>query len=76
MLLKSLNYWQQKWDALSKPRLAYNYLITLGVCEHFFNYRHVVRTQLLAQLAALKQAKLTQGKQEVVTLAYEAATII
>lgn len=62
--------------ALSKLRLVYDYLITLGVGEHFFNYRHTVKAQLLAQLEALKQAKLTQEKQEAVTLAYEAATII
>jgi len=69
-------WWQLVAIALSKPRLAYDYFTALGVGEHFFNYRHEVRAQLLAQLEALKHAKLTQKQKESVTLAYEAATII
>jgi hypothetical protein len=45
----------------------YDYLTDLGVGEHFFNYRHVVKAQLLAQLEALKQAKQEQ-EQEAMTL--------
>jgi hypothetical protein len=43
--------------ALAKPRLLYDYLTTLGVGEHFFNYRYEVRAQLQAKLADLKQMK-------------------
>jgi hypothetical protein len=40
--------------ALHKPRLLFDYFIALGAGEHFFRYRYEVRTQLLAQLAALE----------------------
>jgi hypothetical protein len=32
-------------------------MIALGAGEHFFNYRHEVRAQLLKQLDLLKQAQ-------------------
>ncbi|NJM77734.1 MAG: DUF4070 domain-containing protein [Acaryochloridaceae cyanobacterium RU_4_10] len=50
--------------ALRKPRLLFDYFVTLGAGEHFFNYRYEVRDQLHAQLAALKaeQTKATQDK--------------
>jgi radical SAM superfamily enzyme YgiQ (UPF0313 family) len=40
--------------ALQKPKLLFDYLIALSAGEHFFSYRHVVRQQLEAQLAALE----------------------
>ncbi len=52
-----LFWWQLVAIALSKPRLLYDYITTLGVGEHFFNYRHIVKAQLLEQLEALKQTK-------------------
>jgi radical SAM superfamily enzyme YgiQ (UPF0313 family) len=48
-------WWQLVAIALTKPRLLYDYLTTLGVGEHFFNYRYEVREQLQEKLAALKQ---------------------
>lgn len=50
-------WWQLVAIALNKPRLLYDYLTTLGVGEHFFNYRYEVRAQLRAKLADLKQNK-------------------
>jgi hypothetical protein len=49
--------WQLVAIAFAKPRLLYDYLTTLGVGEHFFNYRYEVRAQLRAKLADLKQMK-------------------
>ncbi|OUL37815.1 B12-binding domain-containing radical SAM protein [Nostoc sp. T09] len=48
-------WWQLVAIALTKPRLLYDYLTTLGVGEHFFNFRYEVRAQLRAKLADLKQ---------------------
>ncbi|MBV9385944.1 MAG: B12-binding domain-containing radical SAM protein [Chroococcidiopsidaceae cyanobacterium CP_BM_ER_R8_30] len=50
-------WWQLLVIALSKRRLVYDYMTTLGIGEHFFNYRYVVKAQLLAQLEALKQTQ-------------------
>lgn len=55
-------WWQLVAIAFSKPRLLYDYLTTLGVGEHFFNYRYEVRAQLLQKLAALKQDTQEQEK--------------
>ncbi|MFQ3618880.1 MAG: B12-binding domain-containing radical SAM protein [Cyanobacteriota bacterium] len=46
-------WWQLLAIALTKPRLLYDYFVALGTGEHFFQYRHVVKAQLEAQLAAL-----------------------
>jgi radical SAM superfamily enzyme YgiQ (UPF0313 family) len=50
-------WWQLVAIALNKPALLYDYLTTLGVGEHFFNYRYEVRAQLRTKLATLKQAQ-------------------
>ena len=47
-------WWQLAAIALSKPQLLYEYLMVLGVGEHFFKYRHEVKAQLLEQLVALQ----------------------
>ena len=47
-------WWQLAAIALTKPQLLYEYLMVLGVGEHFFKYRHEVKAQLLEQLAALQ----------------------
>jgi radical SAM superfamily enzyme YgiQ (UPF0313 family) len=52
-----LFWWQLVAIALAKPRLLYDYFTTLGVGEHFFNYRYEVRAQLRNKLADLKQVK-------------------
>jgi radical SAM superfamily enzyme YgiQ (UPF0313 family) len=39
--------------ALLKPRLLYDYLSVLGFGEHFFEFRHIVKAQVEAQLAQL-----------------------
>jgi hypothetical protein len=36
--------------------LLFDYFLALGAGEHFFAYRHVVKAQLEAQLAALAQS--------------------
>lgn len=48
-------WWQLVAIVVLKPRLLVEYLATLGIGEHFFNYRHEVRAQLHEQLEALKQ---------------------
>lgn len=48
-------WWQLAAIALRQPRLLPEYLATLGIGEHFFNYRYEVRAQLETQLAALSQ---------------------
>lgn len=50
-------WWQLVAIAMTKPRLLYDYFTTLGVGEHFFNYRYEVRAQLLEKLAALKSVQ-------------------
>jgi radical SAM superfamily enzyme YgiQ (UPF0313 family) len=50
-------WWQLVAIAITKPRLLYDYFTTLGVGEHFFNYRYEVRAQLLEKLAALKSVQ-------------------
>ena len=50
-------WWQLLVIALVKPQLLYDYITTIGVGEHFSNYRHEVRAQLESQLADLKVAK-------------------
>lgn len=53
-------WWQLAAIALRKPRLLAEYLATLGIGEHFFNYRYEVRAQLEKQLENLKQAQTKQ----------------
>jgi radical SAM superfamily enzyme YgiQ (UPF0313 family) len=48
--------------ALQKPRLLFDYFVTLGAGEHFFNYRYEVREQLQTQLANLSQAQTQEIK--------------
>lgn len=49
-------WWQLLAVALRKPRMFYDYFVTLGIGEHFFQLRHEVREELQAQLAGLKLA--------------------
>ncbi|BAZ28290.1 radical SAM domain-containing protein [Cylindrospermum sp. NIES-4074] len=48
-------WWQLFAIALQKPHVFYDYLIALGVGEHFFNFRHEVKAQLEAQLEELQE---------------------
>jgi radical SAM superfamily enzyme YgiQ (UPF0313 family) len=57
-------WWQLLVIALQKPKLLVEYLATLGIGEHFFSYRYVVREQLLQQLETLKQAQSTLKEAE------------
>jgi radical SAM superfamily enzyme YgiQ (UPF0313 family) len=57
-------WWQLVAIAFNKPRLLYDYITTLGVGEHFFSYRHVVRAQLVKQLEALKEHQVQQKPEE------------
>ena len=57
-------WWQLVAIAFNKPRLLYDYITTLGVGEHFFTYRYVVRAQLLQQLEVLKEYQATQTLEE------------
>ncbi|MEG4317776.1 MULTISPECIES: DUF4070 domain-containing protein [unclassified Microcoleus] len=50
-------WWQMIAIALIKPRLFYDYMTVLGLGEHFFNYRHEVKAQLLQQLETIDRAK-------------------
>lgn len=55
-------WWQLVAIALLKPRLIFDYLIALGVGEHFFSFRHEVRSQLQQQLAALARSQPSTTK--------------
>lgn len=57
-------WWQLLVIALRKPRLLPEYLATLGVGEHFFNYRYEVRAQLEKQLEQLKQYQQPESAQQ------------
>lgn len=57
-------WWQLVAIAFNKPRLLYDYITTLGVGEHFFTYRYIVRAQLLKQLEALEEHQVTQKLEE------------
>lgn len=48
-------WWQLVAIALQKPHVFYDYLIALGVGEHFFNFRHEVKAQLEEQLEELQE---------------------
>jgi Domain of unknown function (DUF4070) len=51
-------WWQLLVITILKPQLLYDYITTLGVGEHFFNYRYEVRAQLERQLAQLTPAQI------------------
>ncbi|MBK1989921.1 DUF4070 domain-containing protein [Sphaerospermopsis aphanizomenoides BCCUSP55] len=52
-------FWQQLITmARRKPNLLYDYLIALGVGEHFFSFRHEVKAQIEAELAGLQQQEM------------------
>jgi radical SAM superfamily enzyme YgiQ (UPF0313 family) len=47
-------FWRQLGAiALHKPQLLYDYLVALGMGEHFFTFRHEVKATLEAQIADL-----------------------
>jgi hypothetical protein len=49
-------FWQQLITMVRlKPNLLYDYLIALGVGEHFFKFRHEVREEIESELAELQQ---------------------
>lgn len=50
-------WWQIVAISFLKPRLLFDYLVTLGAGEHFFSFRHEVRAQLQQQLATLKTSQ-------------------
>jgi radical SAM superfamily enzyme YgiQ (UPF0313 family) len=53
-------WWQLVAIALRKPDVFYDYFIVLGIGEHFFNFRHEVKSHLLEELPAFQQTKMTQ----------------
>ncbi|WP_066424254.1 B12-binding domain-containing radical SAM protein [Anabaena sp. 4-3] len=61
-------WWQLVAIAFSKPRLLYDYMTTLGIGEHFFSYRHEVRAQLQAKLAALQESKQEDAIQQLASV--------
>ena len=58
-------WWQLLAIALTKPRLLYDYLTALGIGEHFFSYRHVVKAQLLSQLESLATPRLNHSQNQI-----------
>ncbi|HLP87959.1 MAG TPA: B12-binding domain-containing radical SAM protein [Nostocaceae cyanobacterium] len=49
-------FWQNLLLILwHKPRLFYDYFVALGIGEHFFTFRHEIKTELEAQLAELAE---------------------
>jgi radical SAM superfamily enzyme YgiQ (UPF0313 family) len=58
-------WWQMVAIALFKPRLLVEYLATLGIGEHFFNYRYEVRAQLEQQLENLKAIQQKQLEEDI-----------
>ncbi len=60
-----LRFWYQMLAiALQKPYLFYDYFTALGVGEHFFTFRHEVRTNLETQLATFKATQTPAEKEE------------
>lgn len=57
-------WWQLLVMIILKPQLLYDYFTTLGVGEHFLNYRHEVRAQLESQLAILQTKKVQEAPVE------------
>lgn len=57
-------WWQLVAIALRKPHLFYDYLVVLGIGEHFFNFRHEVKAVLEEQLEAWKQQKQAPQQEE------------
>ncbi|WP_413175358.1 B12-binding domain-containing radical SAM protein [Anabaena azotica] len=51
-------WWQLIVMVRRKPNLLYDYLIALGVGEHFFNFRHEVKAEIEAELALLQRQEL------------------
>jgi hypothetical protein len=51
-------WWQLIVMAWRKPNYLYDYLIALGVGEHFFTFRHEVKAEIEAELALLQQQEL------------------
>jgi radical SAM superfamily enzyme YgiQ (UPF0313 family) len=50
-----VQFWQQLIAiALQKPHLFYDYMVALGLGEHFFTLRHEIRAKLEQQLVDLK----------------------
>ena len=63
-----LRFWcQLVVIALTKPRLLYDYLTVLGLGEHFFSYRHVVKAQLLSQLEFLSTRTLNESQSQIIS---------
>ncbi|AFZ26028.1 Fe-S oxidoreductase [Cylindrospermum stagnale PCC 7417] len=61
-------WWQLLAIAFQKPHLFYDYLIALGVGEHFFNFRHEVKAQLEAQLEELQQQPILEASYQLETV--------
>ncbi|HEY9638100.1 MAG TPA: hypothetical protein V6D14_32200 [Coleofasciculaceae cyanobacterium] len=51
-------------DRTQPTSVTHDYITTLGVGEHFFNYRYVVREPLVKQLEALKQHEAQEKPEE------------
>jgi len=47
-------WWQMLAITWQNPGLVYDYLVALGIGEHFFNFRHTVKAELEAQLELLE----------------------
>jgi radical SAM superfamily enzyme YgiQ (UPF0313 family) len=58
-------WWQIIAIWLHNPQLLYDYLVALGIGEHFFKLRHQVKTQLEMQLEASQQSQQGQVNQAV-----------
>jgi radical SAM superfamily enzyme YgiQ (UPF0313 family) len=54
-------WWQLLVLALQKPSLLYDYFVALGAGEHFFAYRHVVKSQLEDQLQSIQAAQQVES---------------
>jgi radical SAM superfamily enzyme YgiQ (UPF0313 family) len=56
-----VQFWRQLVAiALHKPHLFYDYMVALGLGEHFFKFRHEVRAKLEQQLADMKAKQLSE----------------
>lgn len=64
--IKRSTRWHFWWQLLimltQKPRLCYDYLVALGIGEHFFSFRHVVKAKLLEQLDQLQLEQSIQSE--------------
>jgi hypothetical protein len=55
-------WWQLGLMALRKPSLLFDYIAALAFGEHFFTFRHEVRSSLVSKLEQLRMQQLNESE--------------